>query len=256
MKDILGTVTKLLRAAELNKVTSPEEAANAMARAQRLIDENNLSEALLAYDGQQTEPDEPIVDFYAKGAPLDDASPNKLVRWKAALATTIAVHNGCRVWVSGGVFHLVGRPRDADTTRYMYALVAGETERLVKREGQGCGRTWKNNYRLGVVDTIVRRLAASRRQFEEEQRQAAGSTSTALVRINSALMVTNRKGAEADDFMFSSNMKVKLSRRKAPLSQGRQINEARQAGRAAGEKINLDNNARGALGSGQKALTS
>lgn len=241
MSGVIDKVRKLLRLAES---PNANEAAAAAAKAQSLIDEHNLSTALLALDGaENTQPDEEIEDFGAKGAPLD-AQP-VLHRWRATLAGTIARANSCRIYNNHGSLALVGRPSDAETVRYLFAYLAREVERLCEKDGRGCGRTWRNNYRLGVVDTIMRKLHAERVRFKEEQRKLAGASmdSQALVRLNQALVKVEKRG---DDVQAWIKQNLKLVAGSG--SSGRYNGGAREAGRKAGESIRIAR-AKGALAS-------
>jgi hypothetical protein len=235
---IIEKVRKLLRLAES---PNANEAAAAAAKAQELIDQHNLSAALLALDAGAAEPDEEIEDFTHKGAPLDDQPI--LHRWRSYLASTIARANSCRIYMRGGEIALVGRPSDAETVRYLFGYLAREVDRLCDQDGKGCGRTWRNNYRLGVVDTIARKLREQRDKFEAEQRKlAAASGSTALVRVNQALVRVEQRGGDVERWMKKN---LKLYARSG--SSVRFNSSAREAGRAAGRSIAI-NRSRGALG--------
>lgn len=240
MTTIIDKVRKLLRLAES---PNANEAAAAAAKAQQMIDEYKLSAALLALDSGVAEPDEDIEDFGAKGAPLD--SQPLAHRWRSQLAGTIARANACRIYLSGGSIALVGRPSDAETVRYLFAYLTREVERLCERDGKGCGRTWRNNYRLGVVDTLMNKLHAQRQQFAAEQRKlAADATNTqALVRVNQALALVEKRSADTADWI-KKNLKLYAG----SGSSGRYDGSARQAGRKAGQSINI-NRSKGALAS-------
>lgn len=237
MSSVLDKVRKLLRLAES---PNANEAAAAAAKAQSLIDEHNLSAALLSLDEGATD-DEDIEDFSRKGAPLDEQPV--LHRWRLSLASAVARANGCRVYFSGGSIALVGRPSDAETTRYLFGYLAREVERLCDKEGRGCGRTWRNNYRLGVVDTIANKLYAERQKFVSEQRAvaAAAADTQALVRVNQALEVVEKRGKDV-----SAWMKQNLKLYAGSSSSARYDNSAREAGRKAGRSIVI-NRARGAI---------
>jgi len=240
MTAIIDKVRKLLRLAES---PNANEAAAAAAKAQQLIDENNLSAALLALDSGASESDEPIEDFYKKGAPLD-VQP-LAHRWRSQLAGTIARANACRIYLVGGKIALVGRPSDAETVRYLFAYLTREVERLCERDGKGCGRTWRNNYRLGVVDTIMLKLRQQREQFAAEQRKlAAADTNTqALVRVNQALVMVEKRSADTAEWV-KKNLKLYAG----SGSGSRYDGSARQAGRKAGQSISI-NRSKGALAS-------
>jgi hypothetical protein len=239
MTAIIDKVRKLLRLAES---PNANEAALAAAKAQELIDSHNLSAALLALDdASNAEPDEPIEDFKKKGAPLYTAGVRDTWRWR--LASTVMRANACAGYVSNGAVQIVGRPADVDTVRYLFGYLEHETERLAKRDGRGCGRTWLNNYRLGVVDTIADKFAESRRRFEHEQRaQARGEGTQALVRIDTALARVDKRRDDVKAWI-KSNLRL-IASSKSSTNYNR---EARDAGRKAGQSIAI-NRARRSLG--------
>jgi hypothetical protein len=251
MADVLDLVRKLLR---LSASSNPHEAAAAAAKAQSLIDEHNLQDALLAVDAHQeaTADAEPIYDFGTKGAPLD-ARGERVATWRLTLASTIARANSCKVYYQGGSIHLIGRPSDANTVRYLFGYIAEQVERLTKEHGAGCGRTWCNNFRLGCVDTIRLKLNAQREAFRREARTVQsfieGGSTQALVRVNQALALIDKRAERTADWV-KANMKLRTV-----SSAGSTYNpSAREAGRKAGRSIAI-NSARGSLVSGAKALT-
>ena len=244
---LLGKVRKLL---QLATSSNQHEAAMAAAKAQTLIDENNLADALLQLDGAAEAPEEPIIDFGSREA-LDDTSPGKLIRWRTALASRLCQVNGCRLWRDSGVLHIVGRPSDVSAVRYLYGYLSHEVERLAKVNGSGCGRTWLNNYRLGCVDAINHRLQEQHRKFAADRRNLVCGNPQALMRIDNALAKVERKGEEVQRFM-EREMGIKFKVRK-PLSQGRAIQSARSQGQRDGKTIAI-NAAKGGLGNGQKGL--
>lgn len=240
---ILAKVQKLLR---LSTSSNANEAALAAAKAQELIDKHQLAAALLALDSAEPTKgldDEPIIDFEKAGAPLD--APKRLDRWRCSLASVIARQNGCRIYFSGNEIALVGRPSDAETVRYLYGYLSREVERLTSEQGQGMGRTWRNNFRLGVVDAIQSKLYEQRRAFESEARkQARDESSTALMRVDRALATIDKRGESVKDWM-KSNLKLYAG---GGSNGGTYNHNARQMGRKAGQSI--------AVGGARNRLTS
>lgn len=236
-------VRKLLRLAENNP--NPNEAANAAAQAQRLIDEHQLSQAMLEIDSQQPVnglDDEPVRDF-TYDAPLD--APKKMDRWRVTLAGSLARANACRILIYGSrAIGLVGRPSDADAVRHLYAFLTRELEQLTTEHGRRMGRTWRNNFRLGVVDTIQRKLADEREAFRHEARESAAGSSVALLRIDNALARVAARGTEVDNWI-TENMQLGKGRAYSP---SRYDANARLQGRRAGERISI-NRSRGGIGS-------
>lgn len=245
---VLAKVQKLLR---LSASSNANEAALAAAKAQELIDKYNLSQALLALESAEPVKgldDEPIVDFAKAGAPLD--APKRLDRWRGYLAGIVARANACKIYYSGNEIALIGRPSDAETVRYLYGFLAREVERLTTEQGQGMGRTWRNNFRLGVVDTISRKVREQHAQFEKDARTAAkAENSTALVRVNQALA---RIEARRDAVEEWTTANLKLYAHSGGSS--RYNPSARQSGRKAGESIAVGG-ARGRITSVAKKLS-
>lgn len=245
---ILSKVQKLLR---LATSSNANEAALAAAKAQELIDTHQLAAALLALDSAEPTKgldDEPIIDFKKAGAPLD--TPKKLDRWRCTLASTVSRLNGCRIYYSGSDIALVGRPSDAETVRYLYGYLAREVERLTTETGQGMGRTWRNNFRLGIVDTIAMKLYEQHRAFESTARaEARAAGGTALVRVDKALANIDKRGESVAGWI-KGNLKLYSS---GGGSSARHNSSAREAGRKAGQLISIGGGK--ALASGARKLT-
>jgi hypothetical protein len=255
---ILTRVRNLLRLAGNN--ASVEESALAAAAAQRLIDEHNLSAALLAADTNTPDPDDaPLLDTRAAGAdPIEPGKPQRdgttyQDRWKVTLASTIAKANGSRIYTWNAAIQIIGRPADIDTVRYLYSYLRAETERLTELQGRGMGATWRNNFKYGVVDAIRAKLAEGKKQFEQEARTRAcaqaASSGTALIKVDRALATIEKRGTDIERYMYSPEAKatgLKLSKVKTKI---RVNNSARAAGRAAGSRIQIGN-AKAGLGAG------
>jgi hypothetical protein len=62
--------------------------------------------------------------------------------------------------------------------------LAKEVERLCLREGKGCCKTWRNQFRLGVVDTIREKLYAGQRETVQSMRKEYKGNSLALVKLD------------------------------------------------------------------------
>jgi len=250
--EVLDKVRKLLR---LSTSSNPHEAANAAAKAQALIDAHHLSDALLSLSGEApAQPEEPVEDMGRYGADAALAGAARRARWTVQLASDVARANGCRIYLMGGAVHLVGRRSDAETVRYLYAYLAREIDRLALAAGRGLGRTWGNNFRLGAVESVGRRLREHKERSQREAREAAPNAA-ALVLVNQALATIQARGASVQSWM-DTHMKLRKSR---GGSGGRWDGSARAAGREAGNGIALGGGARlgsgsARLGSGMRAL--
>ncbi len=241
--DAVDKVRKILRLAD--KAGTPEEAAAAMSRAQALIDTYKLESTMIEAD-ETAQPDEPIEDYGRKFAPLD--SQKQLIRWRYWLASSVAKANACETYASGGWTHIVGRASDVETVRYLFGYIVKQAEDLIDTNGRGCGKTWRNNFALGIVDTVGRKLRVSKDAWKKDVAAAAllsdstGLTSTALVRTNQALVKMEQRGLATLSWT-KTNMKL----RKGSSSNSRYDHSARAAGRVAGESVSLGGRARAVL---------
>lgn len=244
-----GVVAKVQKLLRLSTSNNPNEAALAAAKAQELIDRYQLTQTMLAVeagDPRQGLDDEPIINF--ADAPLD--SPKQLDRWRTTLAMILARRNACKIWRLGPKLMIVGRPSDAETVRYVYGWLSGEVERLAVNQGAGKGRTWRNNFRLGVIDTIARKLREQERSFTRTIRMESKGNPQALIRINEALSVLTERRMDVARWT-RQNMKLYAS----SGGGGATYDEsARRAGRRAGEMINVTS-ARRSLEGGARRLT-
>lgn len=249
-QEAIEKAAKLLR---LATSSNPHESALAASRAQEIIDRYKLTDVSADLSGSQ--PDEPIRDFGAD--PLDCG--RKLDRWRWYLFLGIADGNQCKGYLSNkGGIAIVGRPSDVNTVRYFYTWLTREVNRLADRDCTGYGRTYRNNFRLGVVDTVRQKLKAQFAETIAKVKQeaaeadalqlAAGDTSSmALVRVNSAVARIERRTVEVASWM-KKNLNLHSSRR----SSGAYDPGARSAGRAAGNEIRMRPSA-GGLGRGAVA---
>ena len=245
--DAVRKITALLRLAERGGTS--EEAASAAAMAQALMDKYEIESAALALDGAPEEPEEsPMDSGDTPGGSLEQSG--RLERWRVALARALVNVNGCFLYTSRRngkkTIEIVGRPSQAETVRYLYGWLTKEVERLRESHGKGLGPVWRREFSEGVVDTLRERLKGQRAKTLDEMR-AAATTSTALVRINSAVAKVETYGREAMIYARS-----KHSFRSGGGSYGGQRNDsARGAGRAAGHGVPLGGNAR-RVGQGQQ----
>jgi len=245
--EAMRKVASLLKLANSNNAN---EAALAAQRAQEIMAKFQLDSAMLDIDaGAKAEPDEPIMDFGRKGAPLHESARKS--GWRVRLASVVAKANGCRIYLMGPTIQIVGRPSDSDIVRYLFAYLTNETDRLAERDGRGCGRTWANNFRLGVVDTIAAKLVEAQRAVNEAARSEAANANNphALVRVNTAIAAVAAKSGAVEVWM-KTNMKLGT----AKASSARYDGAARVAGRAAGREINVGGRSAGALGGRSKML--
>jgi len=232
-QEALAKAAKLLR---LAKSDNPNEAALAASRAQEIIDRWKLDVSGIGVDGAlELGSEEPINNF--SHDPLDAVA----ARWKDQLAITLAKINQAQVYRADGGLCLIGRPSDVQTIRYLYTWLCREVERLAARDCAGCGRTYWNNFRIGVVDTVAKKLrlqadetlAAVRQEAAVEAATMGGNT-MALVLVNNAIVKMEKKALDVD-LWAKKNMKLCACRRsKASSDPG-----ARARGQVAGHEVNM-----------------
>lgn len=240
---VLDKVKKLLR---LSTSSNAHEAACAAAKAQELIDRHQLTQAVLEDEhGAGSVPhDEPIHKF--DDAPLDQ--PKRLDYWRQRLASVLARANACRIYMRRPHIFLVGRPSDAETVRYLYAWLSADVMRLAEVNGAGKGVTWRNNFRIGVVDGIAEQLRAQRAAFIRTSRAEAQDNPQALMRVDQALARLDQRANDVEVWV-----RTHMNLRAGSASYSNYDSQAREAGRRAGRDLTLGGTRRG-LASGRRQL--
>lgn len=174
IEEVISKVKKLYALAEAN--TSENEAAVAMAAAEKLLQQYRLSRA--------------EVDAHSDGdveSPAEDVEPletfaSRVPMWQHMLVGALASHYGCAVYLgrrfNGTAIHVIGCPSDVRLFRLQHGRVKAQIDRLTLKNGAGKGRSYCDSYRKGLVVVVHDRLNAMR----AEVRQTAKST--ALVKLD------------------------------------------------------------------------
>jgi len=163
---IVERIQKLLA---LSQSSNENEAASALAKAQALLAEHNLSMA-------QVQVRTGVQPAYIKE--VHDLNSHE--NWRRFLLWYIAKQNFCDVVTHGGAstVSLIGERENIQAVQVMYAFIAAQLERLASAWYQVYqrsyqyysnpvpARTWKNNFFLGAVATIKQRLEEEKRAFE------------------------------------------------------------------------------------------
>jgi len=186
---VLGRVKRLL---QLSRSDNEFEAAQAAAKAAAMIEEHQLSEAMLRLDDEDARPAEKIVEEY----PLEGEAQHqpwqqmhKKVTWKSNIAWGVSRAVGCRYWYSRtNQMRAFGRESAVQAWSYMCLYLFNEVDRLVeegwqkqlaKRVSKSSARAWKNAFRVGASMTICERLedaaraAAERRKIAKQHVEAS-----------------------------------------------------------------------------------
>lgn len=210
--NIVDTIQKLLRLTTA-RGASVGEAAAAAAAAQRLADKYRLQ-------GAPTRQSSTKIRWFEEPVLNGEPAP-----WRVRLLMRIAHLNECevlRTWQPGarrGSFTLVGTDVDATITRHLYAYLEKTLERLVRRFGPDLDPVWGDNFRLGAIDAIEKRLAAS---------VEVASSSMAIVRVKHRQRVRDVASSVAQ----GARVPIDTS---GPFDAS-----GRAAGTAAGRKVALD----------------
>jgi len=240
---ILDRVRKLL---ELAKSDNVHEAGNAAAAAQDLMSRHSISEAMLDVSPDQDEMIDSDILFAETGA--------QMPTWKLLLGSCIAEVNQCKAFQSGSTLQIIGKPSSAATVRYLFMYIAREIDRLCDFEARNRGapgRTWSNNFRLGAVSEVSRRLreadAAARAAMKREAYEGdTNGTGVALMRINNALTKLDEQKLAVEVY-GKTRFRLRTMKRSA-----RYDHSARDAGKRAGATIDLSHGSGKGLGSGHR----
>jgi len=254
--EAMRKIASLMRLAQSENAA---EAATAAAHAQALMARAGIDEAALAMESDKPQDQGPMLDSGALGAPLD-APGGRPPRWRGVLAVHVSRMNGTHAYRGAdGALHLIGRAGAMEATRYMFAWLAGETQRLTEAKGRGLGVTWRNNFALGVVDTLATRMRESQSIAEEAAKADAraedgardlfteAARETALVRVERAIVAVRAEAQEAAQW-GRTHLRLRAGR----ASYARGNDGARAQGREAGKGIAMG--ARGAIGGGQRQI--
>jgi hypothetical protein len=175
--DIKERIRRLLALAESANIN---EAANAAAKASELLHKYNLQIEDIPVEGE-------AVDEY--GVVTVDYEGQSM--WRRSLLESIARANNSRtVYVPGTTKgKIVGREHEQEITLWIYTYLAGELQRIAKREYKLTGhvvpqKTWYASFYMGAVRVIAQRFRELRKSTMEES-----SKSTALVLNRDALAV-------------------------------------------------------------------
>lgn len=172
-QDIIEKVRKL-RA--LSSSSNLNEATNAAAIAEKLIQEHCLAEAELEISQGSQEV------AHEDALPLTDWDQRQLV-WQNILLTHLCKAYNCEGILKWGKdskigFYAIGRPSDIATMRYQYLFFTVELTRLSRllapmgmRRGEG--KRWYNSFYLGATSAIGESLRKTKQEVQAQANSAA-----------------------------------------------------------------------------------
>ena len=213
---ILDRIKKLLRMA--GDVSSPNEAAIAARRAERLMAEYNLENSDLLCAGMTLD------DFEERFAGKEG---KRLAKWVDILAVAVADYTGCAVRkqrVPGTVklsLKFLGEKSDLEICVYLWTYLQREIERLCDKSGvKHIGP--RTSFKMGCSTEICRTLR--RMRAEDDKADVVTSDGKSLVLVNKkAAMMKEKFGV------------VRYSRSGNRVSDG----GAHAAGREAGRGVSI-----------------
>jgi hypothetical protein len=178
---IIAKIQKLLNLAGNNP--SAEESAAAFGAAQALATKHAIDIAELALAGDAPAEDtEILIDLIACGKRVDS--------WRSILLRAVAECFGVYPVILTGPdgaksFKICGVRANLETTKYMYAAICAEIERLAKRNAMGAGKSYATAYRQGAAATVGTRLR-DQHSAAKQAAHRAGANPAAIAVVESA----------------------------------------------------------------------
>lgn len=238
---ILSRIQKLLALATSN---NEAEAALAASKAQTLLVEYNISEEEL--NGYSNEKSEKVVEIRTKGKNNQNRS-----NWFITLAHTLALPNLCKLLTSGsGGLIWIGKPTNIEVAQYLFDTLSRDLLRIADMQfaiykytneynGEAWktihGKTWKNNFYFGAIQTIGERLRANLRQLEYDHSNL------------NALVVQN--DVELKEYMRNHYPRLTSNRQNLNINRA-----AYEAGKATGRSISFGRGVGAGGASGPKLI--
>jgi hypothetical protein len=172
----------------LAKGTSEHEAALAAGKASQLIEQFQLSEAMIRLDEPEAEP-EPI----AKDARLEPelqefggrGSGRKRVAWRETIARALASDLGIHMYWGNHIdMRGFGRESAIQTWRYTFQYLVRAVDQLTdeawvrQRDPEESARSWKNAFRSGCAQRLAVRVWEERQARKKANAQHAENLTT------------------------------------------------------------------------------
>lgn len=168
----ISIIKKLLNQASCPGATSAEAEAF-MGKAQQMIEQFNISQAMLA----EAEPGDAPAEI--KSRVVYKRKKGKMPTWVLTLARGVADANRCHHWYSSSHYHgsisAAGTEDNLTTFELAMPFLVGEVDRLYKEEKPGWldrsqGKRWATSFRNGASSRIAQRLREAIQKAEQEMR--------------------------------------------------------------------------------------
>jgi hypothetical protein len=141
--------------------------------------------------------------------------------WVGGLMASCGKANGCYVywnqqWDPNNrryfyALRVCGKAEDRQLTLALFELLQEQVNCFTRRECQGRGRTYANNFRLGMVERLRQRLFEALKQAEQEAEQEAQGA--ALVLVKNAISVRRESTSMAKQWV-KDQLGVQLRKRR------------------------------------------
>jgi len=227
---IINRIRKLLALAKKN--SSIEEAAAAMAKAQALMEEHRIHQAMLNNTESKIQ----------KAELADSGHPQQ---WKAFLASILSSSNGCcmvqsEIYEKDNKILIIGEPKDVESVQELYAYITTELQKLCVLKllsiNEARGSFPKNDYAksfyVGALHIVKDRLQEAKDYVREEIKGTVDTDklNVALAKIDSKTDISKIWASKNLDITIE-NMTIKNDDK-----------QGYEAGLAAGKKINISSN--------------
>jgi len=265
----IDRVRKLLA---LAKGTSEHEAASAAASAAKLIEQFELTEAMIRIDDVEAKA-EPI-EKRARLEPDLPTNSRKRVAWRETIAQATASDVGVKIyWVHRFDMHGFGRESAIQTWRYTFQYLCRAVDELADKEWAKepfdmCGsvRAWKNAFRVGCAQRLSMRLYEERvARFKARTAHGEDARVRANAHVGDKASVDDAIGAarECQALAVVAKDQAEVDQEYKAYSKGwrgsigsigqTSSRDGYSAGRAAGDRVSLGAK-RAGLGAGQGRL--
>lgn len=231
---ILDKLAKLKAARDGEAQIGNSKAAEAFAEAiNRLLLQHELSEADIPMPGA---PEEPIVELLADLRAHGIKFSKVRIGWQEALARVVARAHLCKFLVTPGTNYVtfVGTKAHAEVARYAYGVLASAADRMSNEARDEYWRLHRNdpdfrsgNYRAAWLHGFIERISERFQEALKHEAAATGSSSTALIRLQGALV-----RAEA-------YVKERYSHKASATHMQTGISKGREEGRRAADAMRL-----------------
>jgi hypothetical protein len=211
-EEALRKAMSCLRLAE--RAGTPDEAAVAAAKAQKIIDDYKLDISNLEFDAEQLKEDKEEVKDFGYADPLDDVKyGNYRESWTLRLASLVADHNQCKIRYQkkadkGILLRVIGRPSDAQVVRYLYSFFRIQIDELAAKETKGNSSTYRGEFCVGCIDTLSQKMREQRQATVAEVKAKYSGDSMSLVKVNSAIARITKRANDVDAFLKQQNAEL------------------------------------------------